>query len=113
LDPHNLLQHGYLYFVYFLLSHVLVVPFNFVLISATFCHHSSRAYQKSTYVLGSTIFPFSFPHSMCQNRSISSFGSSGVRGHTACIDNLPTSLSSFKMLKEHPLDDAMEVERIT
>ncbi len=60
LDPHNLLQHGHLYFDYFLFSHVSVVPFNFQLISATFCRHSSKAYQKNTYVLGSIIFPFTF-----------------------------------------------------
>jgi hypothetical protein len=41
------------------------------------------------------------------------FVSFDVGGCTACINNSPPSLSSFKMLEEHPLDDAMEVERIT
>jgi hypothetical protein len=44
LDPHNLLQNGHLYFDCLLLLHVSTISFNSVLISATFCCHSSRVY---------------------------------------------------------------------
>jgi hypothetical protein len=42
-----------------------------------------------------------------------SLGGSDVGGRTMCIDDSPLSLSSFVMLKEHALDAAIEVKRIT
>jgi hypothetical protein len=50
---------------------------------------------------------------MCQKQNMPNFGGFGVGGCITCIDNSPPPLSSFKMLEEHALDDAMEVERIT
>lgn len=60
-------------------------------------------------MLGNIVLPFSFPYSMCHKHNMFGFG---VGGCTARIDDSPPSLSSFEMLEEHDLDDAIKVKRI-